>query len=626
MFALLVVALLVPVQYVKAEQYDEISQEVNYAAISGADEVQNNLDDGSRTNLDTWDPVPSGVWFGGWAIESRLRLSEVPDDDFQIALATVCYFGADLIMSGAARTLVRLPVHTSDDPWTSARLNIYEIDETTNWTFSKIDDADAPGTSLNDMKVNFTSGSHELIFWSPALSPTDVSPTDGNDHFTRSNRTYAFVDAPIKPDTYYLFITYVWYASDKYVEVYIEPDSLDSSFSWNRSTIAVYNEQAPDTYTLDVDNFNISCGYSFDFRNGFGNSAYGLNVYWVQGDEIEIYTYVDPDKIVSTDYFTFMLPYRSTVANLSWDISVRIYNWDTGGLQEIMAFQNYICNDFILASMEQDWGTNMTAMGTTFDGWLKISCEVQNETRIWFPLWDIPPADNASRINSSWVGTPVHPIWDSGDPLNYNLEQFVQVQYEAGTYYNYHWRVQHSIQWNDYYWQRTAPKTSGSEEDDITENMSLTSKVIYGFGGFLITVGDWVAPVFPLAGTTLRAAGTGAQLLAIADVVPDFLGGARDFIYRIADFFKGIGTWIWRAAQEVIGFIRWFVETITYFASVILAILVFAIALVLLLLPMWFAAKLGMVIVNAARGKREAAIKEMQAMASFTLAATGRGS
>ena len=625
--ALAIVGLLVPSQYVKAVQFDEIVQEVNFAAETGADEVQNALDDGSSNNYQSWDPIPNGVWFGGYSIENQLRMSAVPDDDFSIALATVCYFGSELIMSGASRTLVRLPIHTSDDPWSRAALDIYEIDRSTNWTFSRIiAGAGTIGVSRDDMKVDFTSGPHELIFWSPPYDPTDASPTDGNDHFTRSNRTYAFVDAPLKPNVYYLFITYVWFPSDKYVEAYIQPDSLDSSGAWNRSTISTYNEDAPDSYILDVDNWNGSCGYSFDFINGFGNSAYGMNVYMVDGDDIEFFVYIDPDTIDVSHYLTFMLPYRSTLDNVSWDITIRNLDPSDGSVIDLMVALDYICNDYILISMEQDWTTNLTAKGATFEGWLQIGVEINNNTRVRFPVWDVPSATGGQRLNSSWGSNAIlNNVWDSGSPMEYNLVQFTQVQFDSGLMYNYHWMLQHSVQFNNFYWSKTVPKTSGTEDIDLTENMTLTSKIFFGLGGFLIKVGDFVMPISNTLGEGLKAVGTTAQIVAMADVLPDWAGNALDKLNGLGDFFQGIGQWVWRGVQAAIGFIRWFVETITYYASIILGLIVFIIAIIILFVPMYFAAKFGQIIVLALRGRQTAAIANLASMTSTAQKTLGRG-
>jgi hypothetical protein len=614
--AIVIMCMLVPAQYVRAISYDEVTQEVNFTAIGGADESQNNLDDGAQTNYDTWDPVPQGVWFGGWPVESRLRVDDVPDTNFEIALATVCQFGPDIIMSGAARTLVRLPIMTSDDPWLKARLNVYEVAQGTNWTFTQENaTAQTFGVELGKMRVNFTSGSHRLIFWSEDYDPTDLSPTDGNDHFTRSNRTYAFVDAPLKPSTYYLFITYVWYASDKYVETFIQPDSLDSEGNWNRSSIAIYNEQAPDTYTLEINNFNISCGYSFDFRNGFGNGAYGLNIWVDSGDELGFFIYVDPLTIDSNNYLTFMLPYRSTTDNLSIDVALQEYNPITGGVVEFASYANYICRDFILLSLSQTWGACVTAFSLVESGWFRVAIDINNDTRFWVPLWDIGPAPVGARVNRSWGGTIPGDIWDSDNDPTYNFAQMIQVENSAGDY-NYHWAPQGSIQFNNYRWDRTVPPTTGTEKTDQTENMSLTSKIVYGVGGFFISVGDFLSPISVPFATAFRAAGTSAQMIAKLNVIPDWAGKIWDGIMRITEFFQGIGQWIWRAAQSAVGFIRWAVETITYFASIILGLLVFVFAVVFLMMILWFAAKFGQIIVLALRGRFDQSVAEMANVAN----------
>jgi hypothetical protein len=601
--------------YVKAATTETFTWNVDYAAIGGSDEIQNNLDAGARTNYDTWDPVPSGVWFGGWAIESQLRLTDVPDDDFQVAYASVCRFGSDVIMSGAARTLVRLPMHTPDPAtWTSARLNIYEISVGTNWTFTKENEtASTFGFGLGECRVNFTAGSHRLVFWSEDYDPTDVSPTDEDDHFTRSNRTYAFVDAPLSPGVAYLFVTYVRYPSDAYVETYIQPDSLDSEGTWNRSTIAVYNELAPDTYDLTVSNFNGSMGYSFDFQNGFGNSAYGLNVYMQAGDGFDFFYYVDFTQIDRNDYLSFHLPYRSTVANLSWDITLWEFDPDAGSYSAFAQWNNYLTKDFILFSMAHDWDTCSTATGLLETGWIRISLSCDNETRLWLPLWDVGPAASGARVNRSFHGSFMTQIWDSDDNNTYNLMQLIQFDRGGADYYNYHFKPQASIQFNNFQWTKSAPSSTGTNDVDPTENMSLTAKVYYAAGSFLIWTGNVLINLDNPVGQVFRDLGVKAQIVAqyLDEIMPDPIGWVRDKIYQIQDFFTGVGQWLWRAAQSVVGAIQWFVETVTYYASIILGILVLILAMIVLFLPIWVTAKLSQMLVKAAWGDVTGAVDDM---------------
>lgn len=578
--AFLAVAILITPSYASAEAITSFSQEIKFDAIGAADEVQNSIDPNAKSNVDTWNPVPQGVWFGGFPLESRMRLDEVPDESFSIALASVCRFGSDIIMSGAARTLVRLPVHTSDDPWTAARLNVYKISAGSNWTFSKIVTTEYfAGDQLNDMKINFTAGTHELVFWSEAYSPTDISPTDDNDHFTRDNRTYVFVDAPIAPNQLYLFVTYVWYASDKYVDIYLQSDPLDAEAIWNRSDVAVHNEIAPDTYTLDVWNLNVSMGYTFDFRNGYGNSAYGLNIWCEPGDEIEFWSYVNISRIDPNDYLTLMVPFRSSVDNVSFDVLIQVM--DTSAAPpawahvDFVRWDDYICRDFILLSMPDTYANNETAIGGTLTNWFKIILEVNNATRIWLPMWDEPsPTGDGATVNSSWNHQWFGPIWDSDTEFNYNLQQWIQHESAAG-FYNYHWSVQHALQFNNYQWTKTAPQASGIDKPDPIDDMTLGQKFLYASGWMFFKVGDVMIIGGIPGGNVVRSAGVLTMLYAQYSDFPDFAGRIWDALVWAKDKLVQFGQWVWRGAQKIWGAMEYFVDLIIVLIGILILLFAF---------------------------------------------------
>lgn len=610
--SLLLVTVLIGSSYVSAASVTETT-EVNFRAMGQGDVVQNNLDEGEVSNFDTWDPVPQGVWFGGWPKESILRLDEVPDDDFSIALAQVALFGSDLIMSGAAKTLIRLPIRTTDDPWDHALLNVYEISRATNWSFIRMITQNKAGPpdpfKLNDMRINFTAGPHELMFWSQEIEPDDISPTDDDDHFTRSNRTFCFVDAPIHPGRYYLFVTYVWYDSDKYVDIYLQPDSLDSGGSWNRSSLAVYNEQAPDLYSLVNQNFNISMGYSFDFVHGFGNSAYGLNHWFDAEDRIEFYSYVDPDQIDTSHYLTFMLPFRSSTDNVTWSVTIYAINFGEGDHRTLFSIDDYVANDFLLFSMEDDLANNITAFN--FDGWFKVICTVKNDTRLWLPLWDIPFNETTS-INETFFGESddlnwkeFFYTWDSD--WRYNPLQFLQYEKASYQVYNYHWMVQHSIQFNPYRWDKVGPAAAGTENLESTEEMTFGQKIFYGIGSVFIKVGNWIAPIHPGYGYDLRLTGLAAQMVAQYADFPGVLGWAYDKLMIVRDALVQVGQWLWRVGQAIRGAL----EFVWDLLQVVLAIGIVILAVVLLFTPIYFTFKGGMAIRKAVLGDIEGAAAEI---------------
>jgi hypothetical protein len=625
--AIAIVMIIIMPSYAQAQALTSFDQDFNFRAIGSADETQNNLDPAEKTNADTWDPVPNGVYFGGYPIESKLRLDDVPDTDFVAAYATVCRFGSEIIMSGAARTTVRLPMHTSDDPWSWAVLNIYEISQDSNWTFSRYPKvALYPGYDLGHMRVNFTAGSHSLIFWSNGYSPTDLSPTNYNDHFTRSNRTYCFVDAPIKPNVLYLFITYVQYASDKYVETYFQPDSLDSEGEVNRSTLAIYNEQAPDAYTLSVDHFNVSFGYSFDFVNGFGNSCYGLNIWAQAGDELEFWIYHNVSLIDDSYYPTFHLPFRASTDNVSFDVLVQIYDPVLGGHNDYFRHNNVIANDFLLISSQDTWGTNRTAWQagtTTYSNWFKIVVYINNDTRLWIPMWDTHrPTGNNATINQTWLHSWFEPIWDSEPEFEYNLEQWIQheVQGVDADSYNYHFKPQAALQFNDYYWSKNTPPVLLEVTPRSVENMTLGQKFLYGLGACFLKVGTYMGVVnYPL-GQALRYAGTATQLFAMYGDLPDIAGYVWDKLQVIRDFFSDIGTWLWRAAQFIMGVLSAIIDIL----SVILAVAMLILAIVVFFLPIYVTFRMALAFRNAMLGDLEKASDEMGKGIAMVKAVSGR--
>lgn len=601
--------------------YDSL--EINFGPARQADRYQNVLDPNEVSNFDTWDPVPDGVWFGGWTIETKFRIDDVPDDDYEIALAQVALFGPEIIMSGAARTLVRLPLFTGDDPWDRALLYVYEIGRGTNWTFVKNVTTRDGGSDheLNDMRISFTSGSHELIYWSQEMDPTDTSKTDDNDHFSRSNRTFCYVDAPIRPSTYYLFITYVWYDSDRLVDIYLEPDSLDTTATWNRSTVATYNEEAPDLYDLGVFDFNLSLGYSFDFVNGFGNSAYGLNQWFEAGDDIEFYTYVDPAHIDMSHYLTFMLPYRSSTSNLTWNVTLYALDFDDGDKETLFSVLNYPCTDFILISMRDAISNNVSTID--WGGWIKVYLTVNNDTRLWLPFWDVPMNPSRTWEESFFLnkeGTEFEELnYVHAPDGDFDLMQYFEIE-RGDPIYHYFWTVQHSVQFNDYYWAKTTGSTPGTEVSDETGIMKFVQRIFWGATAiFLKVLGGEVTPVIALATDIARAASIVASIVTkyAWGVLSSLDGTVWDYILMMLFPLYALGRLMQTLGLTAEGLFEGLME----FIDAALGIIIFILAMVALFVPVFFTVKGSMAMRKAILGDLEGASKELQGAAEAAVAA-----
>ncbi len=611
MLAVSMVAILLVPQYVSAVAYTDYTQDINFVATGSPDEVQNSLDPNEESNYDTWSPVPQGVWFGGWMKESRLQLSEVPDTDCSAAMAQVCYFGSEVIMSGSSKFTVRLPLYTTTSTWSKAQLSIYQVDRGTNWTFVKNASVNANGDPhyLNDMRVTFTEGNHQLIYWSQYIYPNDTSPTDGNDYFTRLNRTYVEVAAPIHANTYYLFLTTAWFNSDQYIEIYWQPDSLDSSGVWNRSTLGIHNEQAPDTYTLDVYNYNISFGYSFDFVDGLGESSCGLNTYVYSGTELRFYTYLDPDNVDTSHYPTLMVPYRSQTKNLS--ISCTVYAMDHGDYSTAVVLDNiYQHNGYVLFSSSDTLANNISALAN-FTGWFYVILQINNDTRIRFSLWDLPPTDS-SGFNSTWFedwhlgSTYDEAFWVHDNEYNWNPLELVYLRYDSEIHI-YHFQVMHSFGLNEFYWQKAVATDTGGTEVFGEENTTSEGNFWYGLGKFFFNLGTVVMGLNAPYGTAFRA--IGIIYMLTSESFSQYFGNLWD---KLRGVFSNIGSWAYRIGQAIIGVINFFIDL----ASVILALFILILSMVVFFTPIFFTVKGGMAIRKAILGDFEGAADELKGAAA----------
>jgi len=480
------------------------------------------------------------------------------------------------------------------------------------------------------MKLNFTAGFHNQIYWSHKIVPGDTTVNDGDDYYTRVNRTYLMCRAPWKADTFYLVVSYVKYDLDKMIEIYWEPDSLDSSGTWNRSTMGVHDEQAPDTYTLSINNYNFSLGYSFDFRFGYGQSSYGLNLWVAYNTTFNFYTYVNPDLVDMNDYLTLIVPLETTTDNVTFETS--IYHVDIAdpikSHMEMMA-ETQTTNGFVVISMQDTILTNWTAgTQTNFTGWFWVSMQIKNDTRIQMPLIDTRYS-NDTGYNDSWfywaedsiTSEAGHHVWDS--EYNYNPLDMMTISNESYTAV-WHWRLFYEFTFNDYYYERTFPAPGGTGDEDeyaFREDMNFIEAYFYGAGVLFGFIGGIYTPINFAFGSAIRAAGLGLQLLMKSGIVGDFFGTIWD---KVRGFFQDLGTWIWRIGQIIRGALFWFVETITYFGSIILGILIVVLALIILFVPMYATAVIASAMVKAAYGDVRGAMEDVGDLAAKGQTAIGK--
>lgn len=620
---LVVIVLQLPI-YVRAEINSEIDLTVDFQPVGNNDDIVNRADEAAYTNLDSWDPEPQGVWVGGWTPESLFRMNEVPDTDCSLALASVVRFSSNVIMSGASQLIVRLPIRTGN--WTHGLVNVYHIDETTNWTFTNNDRADC-GRFLDYLYLNFTTGTHQLIAWSREIGPNDLSPTDGNDHYTRTERTFVELTAPILPDEFYLFVATFWYDSDEYIEFYIEPDSLSMGL-WNRSTVALFNRYEPDLYNLEVHNYNVSLGWSFDMRVGYGNSGACWQHYIYTDDVIDGIGRLNKNRINQSDYITWMLPFWCDQSNLSLMVSIDLVipgqvprSWNA-----IASTDEW--SDFVLLSSSDNVSTILgnASNWNEWDGWITFSITFGNDTRFRFFMRDIP--DGYNYWNETWDlenpwGDMLGYVWDSD--MNWDATRWFLYDQDLGggahSYSISHFRLDYALQTTSYKWTKTgAPAAQVMEPPP--EPHPWTKSFFWTASWFLLGM---VFNVFiPGGGFTMAT--------TVIDALYRFGHALRDTIYNylqdkldwIRDGLQTIGDWLWKVGQAIVTVLRWVIETIVYYGSIILGILLFILAFVVLFVPMWATLKIAMAFRKALFGDIDGAAGELKGIVSAAASVSKR--
>lgn len=623
---MIVVALaaLVVAPSASAAVYEEYTREFNYLPAGDYDEMQNRLDPASETNQDTWNPVTQGSYYGGFTRESSMQLTMVPDTDCRVIMAQVLEFPPEVIMSGASEFVVRMPFGSTHY---RCYLDIYQIENGTTWTFER---NDTYGTHGRDpFRINFTAGNYSLEFFSLANYVTDTLPADGNDYYNVDGRPYQYVRAPIRPDTFYLFVATAQFNASTEPVVYWEPDDLCPD--WDVSNLATYNELAPDDRDIEIYTLNVSAGFSFDFREGSSQGMAGANEYHGAGSTVTFYTRLY--NVDLTKYLTFMLPFYSTGTNISCHVTVQAFDFDENTVNLIDDTQEW--NDFILLSTTADLDTTIgAAWKSHWEGWMEVTIQLNNASRYRFHTRDLAYFDQG--YNASWNG-PLDPggddtfrDWSTVHAPGYRWQpQHYFVWNESGggfSYHYYHWAIQSYVQLNDYYWQQHAPPTDLGPVEDLGfwDTLHLVTKSFFATAGLFVRFDDAAEGGFsltPLGGFIWDTSQgpvewLAARLVDAAEVARALAARVQDGLERAWEILKQFGQWLWKVGQAIVGAVTWFIEAVTYYASLILGLILVVIAFVVLFVPMWFSAKLAQLVVHMARGNYSGARADLDALKS----------
>ena len=339
--------------------------------------------------------------------------------------------------------------------------------------------------------------------------------------------------------------------------------------------------------------------------------------------EINFYSQIhNPDLSM---YLTFMFPFHANISNVSF--TVTIIAFDHAGNADTLISDTSEWNDFILLSSADTCANLITGWDGNWEGWLDIEIEMNNETRYWFFTRDY---SFRTGFNESWLDQGLaFPVRNLIHAPEYRWDPTGFFMVDDGPSLEYiHWGIQHTIQLNNYYWSMNAAQTDyDAEKQRGWDDLNFIEKGFYIPGKLLILMGDVTAELpLPFGYITEGFYQTGNALVALATsgALPDPAGWVQDGLNWAWDQLQAFGQWLYKIGQDIIGAIQWLIDTLVYYGSIILGILILILAFVVLFLPIWVTAKISQIIVHAAQGRTDKAVDGMGEIAGKTSALVKR--
>lgn len=582
--------------YAMAENYTVKTFNIDFEPAGDYDEIVNRAG-GEKLNYYTWENIPDGIYAGSYGPESEFALNTVmsywyervfnvtsSDEVFEhneaeyggkIILAQYVRYTPDIIMSGVSKFYVRLPINASS--FSKGVFYIYKVNSINSY-FGVSNDSIR---SFADSTVFFYTQKWNYPDYSEFIDTRYMPKADGvviaetwfNTNstelsqfhpYTRNNRVYVPVTAPLDPNQYYIFVT-VAYAkstiSGGSTNIFISQDNISTAPI--KSFIGIATDDSIYEFKHQEEFLNVSLGYSIIFNQGYGG---GISATWYQfyaGDEL---TYIVNTSGVNQTgkYATVLFPFvnsGNTTVNASITIDDGYGHTQTKDVSGI---------DFFLVSFDNSFSSNKI--------YYRITIHFKNDIKLGLIL-SIPEyiGNNfllnateqswSSSINETltrlWNNVPYTTYIKSGDSLNrIFFAPYAPLEFGSGK------------------WNYVIPDSSGKHKVSFWEKLG--NYIFCGVTGLYITVvgltpiGFSISYVLSPSHDIFALAEAGVQIELYQNwnklvdlinrgtvIIKDVFNSARYALNAIGNFVKKVGYAIKTA-------ITWVVEKITYYGSIIL--------------------------------------------------------
>lgn len=588
----------------------EILVDMESANAAEYDELNNLANNTVHSNYATWDPMPSGVWIGSDTEESLYELNMVTANNSYFTMTWAVRFASSQIMNGASQFTVRLPIYV-DAYVTGVSLSILASDTVKSHDL------------VGNVPTWNVSASLDYIYVKDFLDPADVSVVDGNDVFTRNNRMYVSIIAPILAEQIYVFVMTATYGPDGNPSFYISPNDvatdqiINSWMGWSIPT-------GPGMFSVGQERFDIDWGASYDVRGGLGNGITSIQLYMNEGDELW-FTIWAPYVLGLNGYHTIGIPFYT--ANGSAQFNVTITQRSVGGAtvltntsevwydQMIMVSNNAAVNATGATSFHKQFTVNLT------------SCTGQ-----WVTFYfKNSPLDNPGVTLNGTKYTMLNP--DLDDPYVDDAELFIGFT-PILSYLVCPVKI-------------TTPVMGSVVEPVETETESYFGQGIFkGLFSFWVKVNqygeEFRAKTFDIqtpgetvvfAVSLLYGGGTVVAWWVVSaltdipspiDVYREVKGTIENLLDMAWGALKALGNFIWSIGEYIFDALTWLADQIIEYGAYLLGLLIIAAALLIFFFPIHYQLKLWSAALLLAQGKISQAREAVEDVADDVKSKAGK--
>lgn len=548
-----------------ADQYDKI---VNLADPATA-----------IKNPDTWTPSPQGIWTGASVEESLFRFDKVMDVDNRFHLYSAHMFNSTEVMNGASTTIIRSPI--ASDGVKTMSLTIYATNDP-EWDIS---DPVFGGAYLTDNDA--------ILAAEIELDMTDTSIVSGSDAWTVDGRTYVKLHGPIYSDIHYVFCWVATYEPNARPAIYISGQDICGDNITN-TAIGIYSKVGDIVYSKTY-RYAIDPGISWDMLEGLGNGMFAKSFWMEAGDSISMMVKSGSYGIDTNLWHTVMIPFAT--ADGAINATVAVYYMLGGNWVKAWEDSRTTWNGYILAC-----------------GDLPIRLSNVRDVKV------VVTMNHAERVNWMFMDSSSESFSQSYVYNNAILSlEGIEHKVQARPYASYQLSIQEifmpSLDPADFISLVVEPKVNQPAKNFAT----VIGEIMFGLGEGMVKRGIIIAPAI-----MLMQGGAALQILGkiLGDTLPnlpnpdDIAALFRDAINAIRAGLETIGNFILAVGQAIWDALVWFADAITEYGSVLLGLLIIAVALALFFIPIYTQLKLWGIAWRMAEGDVQAAAAQAQDLAS----------